>query len=79
MTWTRENRIRSNHRLLDAIRALWDEVPDERFGQLVMNLSRVDGGFADTWEWGHGEWLSRITHKYEAAVSVEAAAGEETR
>lgn len=58
--WTPENRRRANHRLLDAIAALWDAYPDQRFGQLVMNLSRVEGGFADTWEWKHGEWLDRI-------------------
>ena len=56
----REERIRANHRLLDCFVALWDSVPDQRFGQLVKNLSREPGGFADTWEWKHGEWFDRM-------------------
>jgi len=62
--WTRENRIRANHALLDAIAAVWDEVPDQRFGQLVKNLSREPGGFADTWEWKHGAWYDRLKDAY---------------
>ena len=56
----RENRIRANQRLLETLAALWDAHPYMRFGQLVMNLSRTEGGFADTWEWLHGEWRSKI-------------------
>jgi antibiotic biosynthesis monooxygenase len=50
-------------RFLGALRALWLEFPDYRFGQLVMNLSRpADGGpdFLDPWNWDDGEWLARI-------------------
>jgi hypothetical protein len=43
---------------------LWDVVPDWRFGQLVMNLSRTPEGFADTWEWQHGDWRERIEKEY---------------
>lgn len=57
----RDSRIRANHALIDALRGLWDMVPDWRFGQLVMNLSREPGGFADTWEWKHGRWYEEIT------------------
>jgi hypothetical protein len=64
-TWTPEARKAANRRLLDGLAALWDTVPDQRFGQLVMNLSRTEGGFADTWEWKHGEWLERIQELYE--------------
>lgn len=64
--WTREDRIRANHTLLDSLRALWDEYPDMRFGQLVMNVSREPGGFADTWEWGHQTWRERIDKTYYA-------------
>lgn len=70
-TWTPESRRRANRRLLDNLAALWDEVPDQRLGQLVMNLSREprgsESGFADTWEWKHGTWLARIT-EYAAAL-----------
>jgi len=65
MTTDRERRIRANHHLLAALAALWDQYPDQRFGQLVMNLAREPGGFADTWEWKHGEWSERIA-KYDA-------------
>lgn len=58
--WTRENRIQANRRLLETLADLWDAYPDMRFGQLVMNLSREPGGFADTWEWGHATWRERI-------------------
>jgi hypothetical protein len=54
------NRQRANHHLIEAIMALWDAYPDQRFGQLVMNLSRTDTGFADIWEWKHGKWFNRI-------------------
>jgi hypothetical protein len=49
-----------NERVLDALLALWTGVPDQRFGQLVMNLSRIDGGFADTWEWSNETWIKKI-------------------
>ncbi len=62
--WTPENRRRANRQLLDCLAALWEVVPDQRFGQLVMNLSRTDGGFADTWEWSHIQWSTRINDAY---------------
>jgi hypothetical protein len=40
-----------------------------RFGQLVMNLSRVEGGFADTWNWEDGEWYRRMQEYIERAES----------
>lgn len=36
------------------------ENPDMRFGQLVMNLSRTPGGFADTWNWEDSAWHVRF-------------------
>lgn len=60
MTYDRESRRIANQRLVDALVSLWDYVPDQRFGQFVMNLSREPGGFADTWEWKHDEWYRRI-------------------
>lgn len=60
------NRIRANRHLLDALEALWAEVPEWRFGQLVKNLSRDETGFADIWEWKHGAWLDRIQTMYES-------------
>lgn len=59
---------------LAAIEAAWLADPDQRFGQLVMNLSREPGGFADTWNWENSEWLRRI----EDYLRV-AAAGERTK
>ncbi len=64
-SWTPENRRRANKHVLDALLALWDEYPDQRFGQLVMNVSREPGGFADTWNWSNGDWLRRIQQTYE--------------
>jgi hypothetical protein len=59
--WTPENRRRANHNVLVALEALWDQYPDQRFGQLVMNLSRdPGGGFHDTWEWHHQRWFDAI-------------------
>jgi len=52
---------------------LWDAYPDQRFGQLVMNLSRTEGGFADTWEWKHGEWHERIGETAEKWRNAEIA------
>lgn len=46
---------------LDALAVVWAANPDYRFGQLIMNLSRTEDGFADTWEWEDGEWLRRMT------------------
>jgi hypothetical protein len=48
-------------------------VPDQRFGQIVMNLSRIEGGFADTWEWGHGDWYRRIEEAYRGWASPRAS------
>lgn len=61
---SQEQRRRANRILLDQLIALWDVVPDQRFGQLVMNLSREPGGFADTWEWSHADWRKRIEKEY---------------
>lgn len=57
-----DTRIRANRRMLEMLADLWDEYPDMRFGQIVMNLSRENGTgrFADTWEWKHGDWRERI-------------------
>lgn len=55
-----ELRRRANRNLLNALVEVWDAVPDQRFGQFVMNLSREPGGFADTWEWGHAAWRERL-------------------
>ena len=63
-----EQRQRANRLLLDHLLTLWDAVPDWRFGQLVMNLSREPGGFADTWEWSHSQWRERIEKEYAAWV-----------
>ncbi len=60
----RDGRIRANHQMLEGLGALWDQVPDQRFGQLVMNLSSEPGGFTDTWEWKHGDWRERIEEAY---------------
>jgi hypothetical protein len=60
-----ESRKRANAVLLDAVRALWDANPEQRFGQLVMNLSREPGGFSDTWEWSNAYWHQRIQESYE--------------
>lgn len=61
-----EHLIPANRRLLETLADLWDEFPDQRFGQLVMNLSRTDGGFADTWEWNHTDWRERIDRAWTA-------------
>jgi hypothetical protein len=43
---------------MERLTELWEEFPDQRFGQLLMNLSRYpegavtpDGMFQDVWEW----------------------------
>lgn len=68
-----ESRRRANHALASALLALWDMVPEERFGQFVMNLSRTDDGFADTWEWKHGAWLDAIQRRYEREQRIAAS------
>lgn len=50
---------------LVVLEQVWMQNPDMRFGQLVMNLSRVPGGFADTWNWEDDEWLLRIANYLE--------------
>jgi hypothetical protein len=60
------SRVRANELLLDAFEALWRTVPDQRFGQLVMNLSRAPGGFADTWEWSNARWHEEIQRAYDS-------------
>lgn len=47
-------------RFLPRLRELWHEHSDQRFGQLIMNLSRTPDGFADIWEWDVPEFESRI-------------------
>lgn len=64
-------RQRVNRALLDALLAVWDQVPDQRFGQFVMNLSRTEGGFADTWEWQHGDWHRRLDEAYRTWARAE--------
>ena len=64
MSDAQDNRRRANHKLLETIGAVWDEVPEQRFGQFLMNLSRIEGGFADTWEWKHGDWYTRMDAAY---------------
>jgi len=54
---------------LRALADVWKQHPDMRFGQLVMNLSRVEGGFADTWNWEDGEWYRRMQEYIERAES----------
>lgn len=68
---SRVNRQRANRALLEAIAAVWDLVPDQRFGQFVMNLSRDPrGGFQDTWEWKHGRWHERLDVAYRTWAST---------
>ncbi len=55
-----QSRRLANQRLLDVLIAVWDYVPEQRFGQFVMNLSRTDEGFADTWEWSHNRWIEEL-------------------
>lgn len=45
---------------LDVIESIWRENPDMRFGQLIMNLTRTPGGFADTWNWEDDAWFERF-------------------
>ena len=46
---------------LEKLGAFWKTVPDWRFGQLIMNLSRNDdNSFPDTWEWEESEWEKKI-------------------
>jgi hypothetical protein len=47
-----------------ALQELWLAHPDMRFGQLVKNLEREDGGFADSWEWENSEWMRRIENAW---------------
>jgi hypothetical protein len=65
-------RIRANEQLLDALRETWAACPEQRFGQLLMNLSRTPGGFADTWEWKHGEWYARMIEAAETWALVSS-------
>ncbi len=71
--WTPENRRAANRQLVEALVAVWDRVPDQRFGQFVMNLSREPGGFADTWEWNHGTWHSKLAHAQQTWASPEVS------
>lgn len=48
---------------LEKLAELWEKSPDQRFGQLIMNLCRPgDGslGFLDPWEWEEDYWLKLI-------------------
>lgn len=62
----RENRRRANRALLKSFEALWDEYPEQRFGQLVKNLSRgpTPSGFEDIWGWKNADWSERITKMF---------------
>ena len=48
------------HRFLQELELFWSQYPDQRFGQLIMNISRVDGGFEDIWEWDVDEFRRRM-------------------
>lgn len=48
---------------ISELMVFWSEHPDWRFGQMIMNLSREFGGFADIWEWDIKEFEERI-NKY---------------
>lgn len=54
----------NNRDVLRALGELWGTVPEQRFGQLVMNISREPDGFADTWEWSNDVWIERIVKTY---------------
>lgn len=45
---------------LNSFAQLWLRHPDQRFGQLILNLCRTPGGFADIWEWDVDEFTKRI-------------------
>jgi hypothetical protein len=60
---------------LKAFGEVWKRNPDMRFGQLFMNLSRVEGGFADTWEWEDDKWLASM-ETFPSAEEIEAMTQE---
>ena len=74
--------MRSPYRIdpfLRTLAAVWKQTPDMRFGQLLMNLSRTNAGFADTWHWEDGEWYRRMNEYAEAAAPPSPVqAGEAT-
>lgn len=45
---------------LEKFAELWKKVPDWRFGQLIMNLTRTPTGFADPWDWEESDWEEAI-------------------
>lgn len=56
---------------LERLAELWERSPDQRFGQLIMNLCRPgDGslGFLDPWEWEEEYW-EKLIEQY--ALTVE--------
>lgn len=55
-----DNRRRANENLLVTFNAVWGQVPSQRLGQFVMNLSREPGGFADTWNWSNAQWREKL-------------------
>lgn len=61
--------MRSSERIrpfIRALSALWLLVPDQRFGQLVMNLTRDENGrFEEPFNWEESEWLRRIDAYYQ--------------
>lgn len=60
--------MRSPLRIPAFLRALedyWLANPDQRFGQLVANLTRDENGVLhDGWLWEDGEWLRRIEARH---------------
>lgn len=55
---------------LRAFGRVWKRNPDMRFGQLFMNLSREEDGFADTWKWEDDIWLDRMK-EFPSADQIE--------
>lgn len=46
---------------LERLGKFWKTVPDQRFGQLIMNISRNnDNSFPDTWGWEEDDWEKKI-------------------
>lgn len=57
---------------LEKLAQLWKRHPDQRFGQLVMNLTRdKKGNFMDPWEWEEDVWEMKIKSWEEELLSDE--------
>lgn len=37
-------------RVIEKVRAYWKKYPDQRLGQLIMNVDRGEAGWPDIWE-----------------------------